>query len=232
MILIVKHVDIEGPGFIADFFDNTKWETRIVELGGGDVLPSGTQGLEALIFLGGSMNVYEEDKYPFLKQEDEFLKEVLASDIPTLGICLGAQLIAKASGAKVTRARRSEIGCEKVLLTDAGKDDSLFEGLGPELEVLQWHDDAFDVPDKGVLLARSPVCPQAFRLKENIYGLQFHAEVTPQMIESWIGKYGSNGELPAGVKEDMLLQVYKKNNDFFMQCKRLLLNFSRKIDAG
>ena len=233
MILIVKHVEVEGPGIIAEFFVHTKWEVQIIDLSSRDRLPQSFQDIEAIVLLGGPMNVYAEEKYPFLREENNFLKKAMALKIPLLGICLGAQLIAKAVDAKVVKALEPEIGWDKVLLTDMGQDDLLFEGLGPTLEVFQWHEDAFKIPRGGILLAHSPICAQALRVGESAYGLQFHIEVTPPMIESWINYYSNDGELfDEGKKKNMVSEAYKKRDNFFKQGERLLFNFSRVIERS
>ncbi len=171
-------------------------DLNIVDLSKADLLPSDLSDIKAVISLGGPMNVYEEDKFPFLKDEDKLLKEALRNEIPILGVCLGAQLLAKASGAKVVKAKEKEIGWHEVKLTAEGKIDPLFAGFPPELKVFQWHEDTFDIPLEGILLAGSKVCPnQAFRVGENAYGLQFHLEVAPDMIESWIFRYKGNADL-------------------------------------
>ena len=185
MILIIKHVFIEGPGIIGEFFKDNGHILKTIVFERNDRLSSELDEIEAVVIMGGPMNVYQEDKYPFLKQEGVFLKKLIKLEIPVLGICLGAQLIAKAYGAKVRKANYKEIGWHKVTLTKEGQDDVLFRELGKEIDVFQWHEDQFDLPEKGTLLADSNLCPQAFRIGKNIYGLQFHFEVTPQMIEEW-----------------------------------------------
>lgn len=231
MILIIKHIFIEGPGVITDFFRDTRWQTEVVELERGDKLPYDPKDVEAIISLGGPMNVYEEEKFPFLKVEDRFLKEAIKLEIPILGICLGSQLLAKAAGARVGKAREKEIGWYKVNFTEEGMKDPLFEGLGRGLEVFQWHEDQFDVPPEGVLLAESKTCPnQAFKLGKNAYGLQFHIEVTPDMIESWIKEYLDNGEQVEAINARKIVEyAYDKKDQFRRQAKKFLLNFSRVI---
>ncbi len=195
MILVIKHIDIEGLGNIEKPLSGYD-DLRIVDLSKGGSLPTDLFDIKAIISLGGPMNVYEEDKYPFLKDEDRLLKKAIRNEIPILGICLGAQLLAKACGAKVMKAKEKEIGWYGVKFTTEGSADPLFLGLPLELKVFQWHEDAFEIPKDGVLLASGMVCHnQAFRVGENAYGLQFHLEFTLDMIESWIVRYKGNPDL-------------------------------------
>ncbi|MCQ9207077.1 MAG: type 1 glutamine amidotransferase [Omnitrophica bacterium] len=230
MVLIVKHIDIEGPGIYAEFLKNAKHETITVELARGEELPTDFERIEAVITLGGPMNVYEEEKHPFLEQELKFLRRTVKAEIPLMGICLGAQMIAKACGAKISKADNKEIGWHRVRLTDKGLKDPLFEGLGRELEVFQWHEDQFDVPEEGFLLAESDICPQAFKVGKNAYGLQFHYEVTPQMIERWIEEYDyrkdSEGRVGA---QHMLIDAHKKEKEFLKIGQQVIRNFLRII---
>ncbi len=231
MILVVKHIGIEGPGIIADFFGNTSWQTETIELYKGSRLPEVISRIEALIILGGPMNVHEEDKFPFLRTEDAFIKQAIKKEVPILGICLGAQLIAKACGGKVKQAEHSEIGWHKVGLTEQGRQDALFRNINNELDAFQWHNDTFQLPGKATLLATSGLCKnQAFRLGKNAYGLQFHFEVTPEMVESWIKKYlHSNDPDKIIYSKDLLIDTYKKERMFIRQANTILYNFSQII---
>jgi GMP synthase-like glutamine amidotransferase len=198
-VLMLKHISIEGGGTIEDYLISNKWEIDRRELQDGDAVPS-RLGYDAIIILGGPMNVYEEDKYPFLKDEDKLIKEAIKKDIPTLGICLGAQLIAKAAGAKVTKNKVKEIGWYKVNLTDAGKNDHVFRGISDSFDVFQWHGDTFGIPENGTLLATAELCTnQALKVGKNIYGLQFHVEVTEDMIYKWIDSYDEELESLKGI---------------------------------
>jgi GMP synthase-like glutamine amidotransferase len=180
MIVIIKHISIEGPGIISEFFKNIPWEIKTFELDRENRLPEDLCGINAIISLGGPMSVYEEEKYPFLKVEDKFLRKAIKEEIPILGICLGAQLLAKACGAKVKKAKHEEVSWYKVSLIEDGKKDLLFKGLSNELDVFEWHKDTFEIPNNGTLLASSHHCRnQAFRFGMNAYGFQFHIEVTP-----------------------------------------------------
>jgi GMP synthase (glutamine-hydrolysing) len=187
--LIIKHIDVEGPGLIEYCLKQNKIPYQTLCLGTDVRLPK-PDGFTHVVILGGPMNVYEEDRYPFLRDEDLFIKEVVQRGKSILGICLGAQLIAKALGAKVTKAPSKEIGWYDVSLTKEGTGDPLFHSLPKTFPVFQWHEDTFEVPKGGRLIATSAAVPnQAFRYGDNAYGIQFHLEVTEGMIEEWMETY-------------------------------------------
>jgi len=187
--LIIKHEEIEGPGLIEYCLGQEKLSYQILELRSGVHLPK-PDGFTHVVFLGGPMNVYEEDRYPFLRDEDLFIKEAIQRGKWILGICLGAQLMAKALGARVFRAPVKEIGWYDVSLTRIGSIDPLFRRLPKTFSVFQWHEDTFEMPHGAILMATSSLVPhQAFRYGENAYGLQFHLEVTQEMIREWMESY-------------------------------------------
>lgn len=231
-IIALQHIGIEGPGTMGDFFNSTAWRLLILDVSNGDALPENLEDIQAVISLGGPMNVYEEDKYPFLKDEDDFLRKAVREEIPVLGICLGAQLLAKACGAKVRKASVEEIGWKKVNLTEAARGDPLFQGLYSPLNVFQWHQDSFEIPEGGLHLAESQACRnQAFRFGRNAYGLQFHMEVTTEMLESWIDAYTKKDSKERN-QEDMLIESYKRKETFRRQADMMYLNFSRIISSS
>lgn len=191
-VAVVMHVENEGPGVFSEVLEAAGASVQVVHLNRGETLPE-PGALEAAIVLGGPMNVYEEAIHPFLRDEDRFLRAAAGRGLPVLGICLGAQLIAKAAGAAVTKNRVKEVGWYTVSLTEDGVRDRLFRELPPSLTVLQWHEDTFEVPAAGTLLATGRDCiNQAFRVG-NSWGLQFHLEVDRPMLRDWFGgQPGSN----------------------------------------
>jgi GMP synthase-like glutamine amidotransferase len=225
-VLIIKHVEIEGPGLIEDCLNQERVPYQILPLEAGLSLPK-PDNFSHIVILGGPMNVYEEDLYPFLKDEDLFIKEAIQRGKYVLGICLGAQLIAKALGAKVFRSPVKEIGWYDVSLTKIGSDDPLFSNLPKRFPVFQWHGDTFEIPEKAKLLAISdPVLHQAFRYGENAYGLQFHLEVTREMITEWMKTYeeefeGSQPPLLSKLKilsdTELKIEPYKKRGMRFLK---------------
>ena len=185
--LVLQHVAIEGPGTLALYLEARGWKLDTIALYEGVRLPEDAREYQAIIVMGGPMGVYDEGEYPFLCDEDHFLRRAVAYGVPLLGICLGSQLLAKALGARVYRNPQKEIGWYTVDLTPAGAADPLFAGLAFPLPVFQWHGDAFDLPAGATLLASSALCPhQAFRYGDRVYGLLFHLELTPAIIHRWI----------------------------------------------
>lgn len=226
-IIIIKHIELEGPGTLGEFLGNSPWDMRIIDLSRGSQLPENLKGLAGVVCLGGPMNVYEEESYSFLKEEDRFIKEVLKRRIPFLGICLGSQLLAKAAAARITRAPLKEIGYFDVALTDEAKKDRLFAGLADKINVFQWHGDTFGIPDNGALLAEGVSCKnQALRVGKNAYGLQFHVEVTPRMIHSWARRYQKEEGLSARVIKGMCAQAQEKRKDYEEQANLFYENFA------
>lgn len=183
-VLVIMHVENEGPGVFGELLQAAGAEVRTARLHLGDALPEPRE-IDAVLSMGGPMNVYEEAQYPFLRDETRFLQEAAAGDLPVLGICLGAQMIAKAAGAAVTKNRVEEVGWGSVRLTDEGLADPLFCDLPPALPVFQWHGDTFGIPEGGTLLATGSECRhQAFRFGRS-YGLQFHLEADRPLLAKW-----------------------------------------------
>jgi GMP synthase-like glutamine amidotransferase len=187
-VVILQHVPNENAGTILTFLNKKNMPYNTVYLYEKNYAFPNLNSVSSVVVMGGPMNVYEEDKYPFLREENKFIKEVVKNNIPYLGICLGAQLFAKSLGAKVYKGLQPEIGWDKVNLSNEAVTCNLFQGLGQRksLKVLQWHEDTFDLPQGSVHLASSRVVPnQAFCYKNIFHGLQFHLEVNRAMLEDW-----------------------------------------------
>jgi GMP synthase (glutamine-hydrolysing) len=149
-------------------------------------LPRPLDAYGAVLVFGGAMHADQDEHHPWLREEDFFLQRLLDQHTPVLGICLGAQLLAKAAHAPVYPAEEAEVGWFAVELTEAGTDDPVLGRLPQTFEAFQWHYYAHGVPAGAVELARSRVCTQAFRLGDNAWGVQFHPEVTLQQVQSWV----------------------------------------------
>ena len=182
-IYAIQHLAFEDLGTLEDVFYAAGYRVRYFEAGVDD-LATAFAHPELLVILGGPIGVYETDDYPFLKDELILLKQRLASNKPTLGICLGAQMIAQALGARVYAGAHKEIGWSSLQMHDVAQNPL---AALTDVPVLHWHGDTFDVPEQAELLASSSIYPnQAFRVGHNILALQFHIEVAADAIERWL----------------------------------------------
>ncbi|AYO54032.1 glutamine amidotransferase [Acinetobacter wuhouensis] len=182
-IYAIQHLAFEDLGILEDTFYEHDYRVRYFEAGVDDLKKAFEfEGL--VIILGGPIGVYETEDYPFLNDEIDYLKQRLAKNLPTIGICLGAQLIAHALGAKVYAGHQKEIGWSKLKIQDIANNPLLpLENT----EVLHWHGDTFELPEHAELLASSEIYPnQAFRIGQNILALQFHVEVAADSMEKWL----------------------------------------------
>jgi len=181
--LILQHINIEHPGIFLNYMKEDQIKIDTVELDEGEKITN-LNSYDAMIVMGGPMDTWQEDTYPWLiNEKEEIHKFACVMKKPYLGLCLGAQLLSEAVGGKVRKMKTPEIGVLKVSVTD---DKSLFKGLSKNLKVLQWHSyEAYDLPTNTNLLASSPDCKvQAFS-SDNAFGLQFHVEQTNKTVPEW-----------------------------------------------
>lgn len=186
-VLIIQQVAHEGVGRIGEAITGCGIESQVVEVFNGHAVPRELGEDTALIVLGGPMGAGEDFEYPFLKDELLLIESALKKEAPMLGICLGAQLLARAAGARVYSGGVKEIGWYPLFVNEEGRRDRLFGGTASTVNVFQWHGDTFDVPAGAVNLASSELFPnQLIRVGERAYGLQFHLEVTGEMVGEWL----------------------------------------------
>lgn len=186
MIFGLYHSRGETVGLIGEVLKSLKLPFTEVHLYDGDGLPRDVSDLEGLIVMGGPMNVDEVHKYPYLLPEVQLIEKVLSEKKPVLGVCLGAQLMAKALGSRVFPNPTKEVGWHPIKMTAQAKQDRHFKKFPETIDVLHWHGDTFDLPKDAVHLAETKACAnQAFRYNDNSYALQFHFEVTPSMAGEW-----------------------------------------------
>jgi GMP synthase (glutamine-hydrolysing) len=184
-VLSLIHQDDAPTGTFADAVRERGGELTEWNLVRGTP-PEPPEAFDAVFVFGGGMHVDQEDQHPWLRDEDDLIKNLLAAKLPLLGVCLGGQLIAKAAGARVGPAPHEEVGWHEVELTPEAAGDPLFAGAPERFDAFQWHSYAFDLPPGGVPLARNSVGLQAYRLGDFAWGIQFHAEVTREIVEGWL----------------------------------------------
>lgn len=186
-ILVCQHVAFEILGTLNPIFKRAGFRIRYINFGRYPDERPNLDGYHGLVLLGGPMGVHDVDAHPHLDTEVDLVRDALDRGMPILGVCLGAQLIAKALGARVEPNHQKEIGWYDVSLTPAGRSDLAFQHFEETEKIFQWHGDTFEIPRGAVHLASSPACAnQAFRYGDNVYGLQFHLEVDEPLIDRWL----------------------------------------------
>ena len=183
-VLVFRHVPHEHLGSIGAALSRRGVPIQYIDLASSADQPVDLSSSSGLIVMGGPMSANDPDNY--ISRELYLIGQAIQANLPVLGVCLGSQLIAKAAGARVYRNPVKEIGWYPVSVTPAGSRDPLVHHFAPAAEVFHWHGETFDLPEGAAWLARSEACRhQAFRLGSNVYGFQFHFEVTPEMIAEW-----------------------------------------------
>jgi GMP synthase-like glutamine amidotransferase len=215
-VLSVTH----GPSVPGGVFEETversghrldRWSVPVA------AVPAPAAEYDAVLVFGGAMHPDEDARLAWLEPELDWLRDAVVAGVPLLGVCLGAQLIARAAGGWVGRADEPEVGWLAVELTGAGRDDPVLGALPPRFEAFQWHHYTFQVPDGGAELAASSVCTQAFAAGR-ARGIQFHAEVTREIIATWIAQDGHELPMPPA---DLLAETDRRIGSW-NECGRLL----------
>lgn len=208
-IMIFQHVGHEPLGTLDPMLKAAGFRIRYVNFGRQPDMVPKLEGYAGLIILGGPMGVYDKDLIPHLQVEMRVIEEALKIDIPVLGICLGAQLVAAVLGAGVRKAAHVELGWHEVHLTESGKNDPLFRDYRDPEKIFQLHQDQFDPPKSADHLARSELCEgQAFRYGKKVYGFQFHLEADQAMILRWLNR-PENREMLSRVRDPVTIEQVK-----------------------
>jgi len=205
-VVAVEHCPEEPPGLVADELKRAGAAVEVVRVHRGDAVPRSAAGLAGLVVMGGPMGVADLPALAHLRDEMELVRSALSRGIPTLGICLGSQLVASALGARVSRAERPELGWGTVELSEAAAADPVFGGLPREFPALLWHGDVFELPPGAVRLARSALAEnQAFRSGAAL-GILFHLEAgaaqVAAMARAFAGELSRAGVDPAALRAD------------------------------
>ncbi|HEX7258718.1 MAG TPA: type 1 glutamine amidotransferase [Nitrososphaeraceae archaeon] len=224
-ILVIQNIGCEHLGNLSRLFESDGYNVLLLN-SQKDLIPTDLISYSGIIILGGPVSVY--DNYDYLKDQQKLIKKAVDMKIPTLGVCLGSQLIAEAMGGKVYPGNLKEIGWHDIEITENGSRD-IFNGIATfKNKVFQWHGDTFQPPESAIILAKSDTYIQAFRINTAI-GIQFHIEVNESMIEEWIRIYS---------KEIMDLKLDEKNIipqqkeqiiNLHILCKLVYNNFKKMI---
>ncbi len=183
---VIRHLGFEDLGNLTEILKQKKYAVSYVEAGQDSLAAIDPLAPDLIVILGGLISAYDEQNYPFIIDEMSLLERRLAADLPTLGICLGAQLMARSLGAKVYPGHEKEIGWSKLELNNIGMHSSLAHLAAEQTSVLQWHGDTFDLPAGSILLASTTKYQnQAFSWGKRGLALQFHPEVTASGVERW-----------------------------------------------
>ena len=230
-VLVFQHDPFEDLGFFAEILDKERAKHRTIRLFHGEMPNEEWKDIAALIILGGPMSVEDEEIIPFLRWEKRIIRAAIEESVPILAICSGAQLLASTLGAPVYHGSVKEIGWSPISLTPHGQVDSLLGYLPENATVFQWHSHGFELPVGAVCLASSShYKTQAFRLGKMIYGLQFHLEVTPRMIDHWIGERSKDlASTPYVLPEKILAdtRTYSLTSKYYGE--RFISKFLRRL---
>ena len=224
-ILVIQNIGCEHLGNLAKLFELDGFSVTILNSQNHSI-PTDLISYSGIIILGGPMSVY--DNYEYLENEQKLIKKAVDMNIPTLGICLGSQLIAEAMGGKVYPGNLKEIGWYDIEITENGSRD-IFNGVTTlKNTVFQWHGDTFELPPSAIILAKSDTYVQAFRIKTAI-GIQFHIEVDESMIDEWIRVYSKELSHLNLDKSKIISHQKIQIFNLLILCKLIYNNFKKMI---
>lgn len=207
-VVILRHLDCEGPGYLATFLDRDNIPYRVVAIDKGESPPLDITDLGALVLMGGPMSV--NDPLPWIDQEVQLIREAHARGIPILGHCLGGQLIAKAFGLAVSPNHSKEIGWYDIETINSPAAERWLNGVPRRFLGFHWHGETFGVPKDATPLFRSALCERQGFAIGNTLALQFHVEITADMVAEWVDRNAAElATRPPGVqtKSQMLDDV-------------------------
>ena len=226
-IIVLQHIKIEDPGYIKDLMLADKFKLTTIELDEGESIPKDLNQFDGMFCMGGPMDTYMEDRYPWLIDEKKRIKEfVVDLKKPYLGFCLGCQLLGEVIGGKVVKSNPAEIGIMDINLSDNKKDDKLFSEFPDKIKSLQWH--SYEVQgienNKDVtLIGSSPVTKyQIFKYQNHAYGIQFHIEIKDTTVNEW----GCVPEYKKALEDQLGSNALKKFDDAAKMNMKDMNNYS------
>jgi GMP synthase (glutamine-hydrolysing) len=189
-VWVLQHIQCEPPGIIANALEYAGITAKCVRTFNGEQVPREMGVASGLIVMGGPMGVYDQDRYPFLRDEMRLIDQALREEKPLLGICLGSQLLAAVLGAEVKKGNKKEIGWYPVTPAETTEHDRLWKDVRGPFVAYHWHGDVFDLPYGASLLASSRLSEcQAYRYGRTAYGFLFHMEVTDRIINDMLSTF-------------------------------------------
>ncbi len=226
-IIVLQHIKIEDPGYIKDLMLADKFKLTTIELDEGEGIPKDLNQFDGMFCMGGPMDTYMEDQYPWLIEEKKRIKEfVVDLKKPYLGFCLGCQLLGEVIGGKVVKSNPAEIGIMDINLSDNKKDDKLFSEFPDKIKSLQWH--SYEVQgienNKDVtLIGSSPITKyQIFKYQNHAYGIQFHIEIKDSTVNEW----GCVPEYKKALEDQLGSNALKKFDDAAKMNMKDMNNYS------
>lgn len=235
---VIRHLAFENLASLAPVLQAKGYQINYIEaadfaLTPGDLIRTGVLSDDLLIILGGPISVNDGAEFPFIEAEIALLKQRIAADKPTLGICLGAQLIARAMGAEVYPGEEVEIGWYDLKLTAAGEQSALRYLNAEHCSMFHWHGEGFDLPNEATRLASSEKFPnQAFSFADNILALQFHPEITQRVMEQWfIGHIGAITQTDGISVAQLRQQTHQYANRLEVQSELFFNSWLNKVLA-
>jgi GMP synthase (glutamine-hydrolysing) len=229
--LIIQHDDDTPLGTLEPPLVDRGWELEQWMPRRDPVRPS-VRDYDAVIALGGITNPDQDEVERWLPGEVSVLAKALEHGVPTLGICLGGQLLARAAGGRVGPVDEPEIGWYPVELTDEGRADEVLGGLGDEFEAFQWHLYGFELPPEAVLLASTPRANQAFRLGEAAWGLQFHIEVDERIAGDWLALGGEAARRSGSDPDAIAARSRQRMPDYVAAARRFAERFAEAAEQA
>jgi len=185
-VLVIENYPKTTLGLVGQVLSESGAECRVLRTHAGDSVPAASDGFDGLVILGGAQDALDDATYPYLAEEASLARDFGAADKAVLGICLGAQLVARGHGAENILGRPIEFGWHEVRTTPEGRSDPVLSVLGDAAPLFHWHVDTFTLPPGAMKLAESDATSlQAFRIGRAVYGIQFHFEAGTELVASW-----------------------------------------------